>query len=296
MRQGYKMEIIRSIEDMQVRCSGFNQQQKQIGFVATMGFFHQGHTSLINQAKTENDLVVVSIFVNPLQFGPNEDYEQYPRDEAHDISLAEQTGTDILFIPGVDDMYPKKMSIRMHMEERTNVLCGRSRPGHFDGVITVLSKLFHLIQPNKTYFGMKDAQQIAVVDALIHDFNFPIKLVGVPTARDQDGLAKSSRNINLREQEREEAVWLNKGLDSARQRVVDGEKNPDIIVKEVMDTITQNTTAKIDYVELLSYPELEPVTVIDQQVVLATAVFFKHARLIDNLLFNENGTLINRLK
>ncbi|MBM7598383.1 pantoate--beta-alanine ligase [Virgibacillus halotolerans] len=290
------MEIIRSIEDMQVRCKAFNQQHKQIGFVATMGFFHDGHISLMKQAKSENDIVAASIFVNPLQFGPNEDYEQYPRDEAHDISIAEQTGVDILFIPGVEDMYPKKMSIRMHMEERVNVLCGRSRPGHFDGVITVLTKLFHIIQPNRTYFGMKDAQQIAVVDALINDFNFPIELIGVPTAREQGGLAKSSRNVNLRDQEREEAVWLYKGLNSARQLVVDGEKNPDIIVKEVMDKITHNTTGKIDYVELLSYPELEPVTVIDQQVVLATAVFFKHARLIDNLLFNDIGELINRLK
>lgn len=290
------MEIIRSIDDMQARSKSFIQQQKQIGFVATMGFFHDGHISLMKQAKAENDIVAVSIFVNPLQFGPNEDYEQYPKDEAHDISLAEQAGVDLLFIPGVKDMYPRELHIHMHMHKRVDVLCGRSRPGHFDGVITVLTKLFHIIQPNRTYFGMKDAQQLAVVDGLINDFNFQIELVGVPTVREKSGLAKSSRNVNLLAKEREEAVWLYNGLNSARQLVVDGENNPDIIVKEVMDIITDNTTGEIDYVELLSYPELEPVTVIDQQVVLATAVFFKQARLIDNLLLSKNGKLVNRLK
>jgi pantoate--beta-alanine ligase len=290
------MEIIRSIEDMQEMSNAFKLRGKQIGFVATMGFFHEGHLRLMKQAMSENDIVAASIFVNPLQFGPNEDYEQYPRNEEHDISLAEQAGVDMLFIPGVEDMYPEKMAVRMHVDERTNVLCGRSRPGHFDGVVTVLSKLFHIIQPHKAYFGMKDAQQLAVVDALINNFNFPVELIGIPTVREKDGLAKSSRNVNLLKQERNEAVWLYKGLSSARQLVVDGEKNPDIIVKEVLDVITHHTSGKIDYVELLSYPKLEPVTVIDQQVVLAVAVCFKKARLIDNLLFNDSGKLINRLK
>lgn len=290
------MEIIRSTKKMQQRTKLLNQQQKQIGYVATMGFFHEGHIRLIEQAKSENDIVVTSIFVNPLQFGPNEDYEQYPRDEAHDTALAEQAGVDLLFIPGVKDMYPDKMSIRMRIEERANVLCGRTRPGHFDGVITVLSKLFNIIQPMRAYFGMKDAQQIAVVDALVNNFNFPIELIGVPTVREQDGLAKSSRNVNLQKKEREAAVWIYKALENARRLVVDGEKNPDIIVKEVMDTIINHTTGKIDYVELLSYPSMEPITVIDQQVVLATAVFFKQARLIDNLLFDKTGKISNRLK
>lgn len=290
------MEVIRSIDEMKKQILNFKCHQKKIGYVATMGYFHEGHTNLMKQAKNENDIVVVSIFVNPLQFGPNEDYEQYPRDEEHDTLLAKQAGVDLLFIPGVNDMYPKKMLINLTIEERVNVLCGRTRPGHFNGVITVLSKLFNIIQPNRAYFGMKDAQQIAVVDALIHNLNFPIELAGVPTAREADGLAKSSRNINLRNKERSEAVWLYNGLKKGQKLVVDGERNPDIIVKEVMDSIINNTTGKVDYVELLSYPELEPVSVIDGQVILATAVFFKQARLIDNLLFDKNGKLINRLK
>lgn len=290
------MEVIRSVKKMQERCKALSNQQKEIGYVATMGFFHEGHINLMKQAKENNDIVVVSIFVNPLQFGPNEDYKQYPRDESHDTVLAEQTGVDLLFIPGVNEMYPKKMSISMLIEARANVLCGRTRPGHFNGVITVLAKLFNIIQPNRTYFGMKDAQQIAVVDALVSNLNFPIVLIGVPTVRETDNLAKSSRNVFLKDNEREEAVWLYKALTYGRELVVDGEKNPDIIIKEVMDIITKRTTGKIDYVELLSYPDLEPVTAINQQVVLATAVFFKQARLIDNLLFNEDGKINNRLK
>ncbi|PAV29474.1 pantoate--beta-alanine ligase [Virgibacillus profundi] len=290
------MEIIRSVNTIQKKINTIIGRNEQIGFVATMGFFHAGHISLMKQAIKENDIVVTSIFVNPLQFGPGEDYDQYPRDEDRDIQLAEQSGVDILFVPDVKDMYPKTMHINMSINERVNVLCGRSRPGHFDGVITVLSKLFNILRPDRTYFGMKDAQQVAVVDALISDLNFPIEIVGLPTTRENDGLAKSSRNVNLNKNERIQAVWLYKALKKGQEFVIDGEKNPDIIVKKVMDIITKQTTGTIDYVELLSYPDLKPVSVIDQQVVLATAVYFEHARLIDNLLFDEKGNLINVFK
>src|SRR5690625_4158999 len=290
------MEVIRSVKDMQQKMTAIRQQKKQICFIPTMGFFHEGHTSLMKEAKKENDVIATSIFVNPLQFGPNEDHEQYPRNEEQDIIDAEQSGVDIVFIPDAKDMYPDQPMIKMDITDRVHVLCGRSRPGHFEGVITVLTKLFHIAQPDKVYFGLKDAQQVAVVSALIHDLNFPVELVGSPTIREQDGLAKSSRNVHLSKVERKEAAWLYKALSCGRQLVVDGESNPDIIVNEVIEGITKETTGSVEYVEILSYPELKPVNVINQQVILAAAVQFKQARLIDNLLLNKNGQVIKRLK
>ncbi|ASK63358.1 pantoate--beta-alanine ligase [Virgibacillus phasianinus] len=290
------MQIIRSVNEMQEMVLSLRKENKTIGFVPTMGFFHEGHLSLMEQANKDNDIVITSIFVNPLQFGPSEDYEQYPRDEESDIKQAEKTGVDIVFIPDTRQMYPKKMTIALDVTDRVHVLCGRSRPGHFQGVVTVLAKLFNIVQPNKVYFGRKDAQQAAVVDALINDLNFPIELVALPTVREKDGLAKSSRNVNLRNAEREEAPWIYKALEQGRQLVVDGEKNPDIVVKEVLDTIDNHTNGKIDYVELLSYPELQTVSAIDQQVILASAVYFNEARLIDNLLFDQNGKIVKRIE
>lgn len=289
------MKIIRTVNEMQETAVSLLKNNKTIGFVPTMGFFHEGHIALMEQAKQENDIVVSSIFVNPLQFGPNEDYEQYPRDEEQDLTYADTAGVDIVFIPTTQEMYPRKMVINLDISDRVNVLCGRSRPGHFQGVVTVLSKLFHIIHPNKAYFGRKDAQQVAVVNALIEDLNFPIELVALPTIRESDGLAKSSRNVNLREKERKDATWIYKALENGRQLVVDGEKNPDIVVKEVLDTIDTHTSGKIDYVELLSYPELQAISVIEQEVILATAVYFEGARLIDNLLFDKNGKIVERL-
>lgn len=287
------MKIIRKVEEMQETSFSTMVTGKKIGFVPTMGYFHEGHLKLMEQAKMENDIVIASVFVNPLQFGVNEDFEKYPRNEQKDIELAKNVGVDILFMPTIDEMYPKKARMIMKMIDRTDVLCGKSRPGHFDGVITVLSKLFHIIQPSQVYFGLKDAQQVAVVDALIHDLNFPITLVGIPTVREPNGLAKSSRNVYLDEREKAEAIWLYKALQKGQQLIVDGQTNPDMIIKEVTNTISEQTTGKIDYVELLSYPDLKPVATINQNVILATAVFFKHARLIDNLLLDLHGNQIN---
>lgn len=288
------MKVIRSIDQLQRELLKFNKQT--IGYVPTMGFFHEGHLSLMNTAREETDLVVASIFVNPLQFGPNEDYEQYPRDEERDLKLAKENGVDVLFMPDVGVMYPDKASITMKVVKRANVLCGRSRPGHFDGVVTVLTKLFNMIQPDKVYFGMKDAQQVAVVDGLITDLNFPIKLVGLPTIREDNGLAKSSRNVRLSKEEVFEAQSLYRALIRGQQLVVDGEKDPATIIQDVKQTIRQHTDGKIDYVELLSYPALEEITIINEQIILAIAVQFKHARLIDNLVFNKFGQIIERLR
>src|SRR5690625_2644043 len=204
------MKIIRTINEMKTQLN--KVKDKSVGFVPTMGYLHEGHLSLVKEAREENDIVVMSIFVNPLQFGPNEDFERYPRDEERDARVAEEAGVDLLFIPDVEEMYPETMGIKMTIDKGTNVLCGRSRPGHFDGVITVLTKLFHLVQPTNAYFGLKDAQQFAVVNTLINELNFPITLVGLPTVREANGLAKSSRNVYLSSKEREEATSLYKSL------------------------------------------------------------------------------------
>ncbi|HLS61662.1 MAG TPA: pantoate--beta-alanine ligase [Virgibacillus sp.] len=287
------MKVIRSVELMQAEM--MKVRQKEVGFVPTMGFFHNGHTSLMDEAKKENDIVVTSIFVNPLQFGPNEDFDEYPRDEEHDIKKAEEHGVDILFVPDVKSMYPQKMSVIMKSESRVNILCGRSRPGHFDGVITVLTKLFNIIQPTKVYFGMKDAQQLAVVDVLVKDYNFPIQVIGLPTVREDDKLAKSSRNVYLSPAEKKKSVWLYNALMIGQQLVVDGEKNPVTIIDEVRTVLSEKTGAMIDYVELLNYPNLQPVTEIKEQIILAVAVQFNQARLIDNFILDHEGNIVTRL-
>ncbi|MFC4557362.1 pantoate--beta-alanine ligase [Virgibacillus kekensis] len=289
------MEIIRSVKEMQNKMKELASQET-IGFVPTMGYFHEGHLALMTEAVSENSIAITSIFVNPLQFGPNEDFDKYPRDEKRDLRLAEETGIDIVFAPEQKDMYPVEMTVAMSMTNRVDTLCGRSRPGHFDGVGTVLTKLFNIISPDRVYFGLKDAQQVAIVDALIEDLNFPVELIALPTVREPDGLAKSSRNVNLKTKERKEAVWLSRALETGRQMAVDGQQNPAIIVKEVTDLIKNHTSGTTDYVELLSYPNLEPVHSIDQQVILAVAVKFSGARLIDNLIFDADGNLIRRLR
>lgn len=290
------MEIVRKIKQLQEKVICLKQERKSIGFVATMGFLHEGHTALMTAARMENDIAIASIFVNPLQFGPSEDFDEYPRDEERDISIAEKAGVDLLFIPEVTEMYPKKSVIEMKITERTDVLCGRARPGHFDGVITVLTKLFHIVLPDRTYFGLKDAQQVAVVDALITDLNFPIKLIGVPTVREADGLAKSSRNVRLDSDERKEAKWLYQALTHGQHLIVAGENNSDMIVNEVQAIIERETSGEIDYVELLTYPELQKAESMNKQLILAVAVKFKEARLIDNLIIDATENVVKQFK
>lgn len=287
------MKIIRTINEMKA----YNEakQEKTMGLVPTMGFLHEGHLSLAEEAKKENDLVVMSIFVNPLQFGPNEDYDAYPRDEEKDIETAKAKGVDVLFIPSVKEMYPKQLGMKLIIEQGTNVLCGRSRPGHFDGVGTVLTKLFHIIQPTKAYFGLKDAQQFAIVHHLVEQLNFPLQVIGLPTVREMDGLAKSSRNVNLSLKERQEATVLYKSLQHAKDLIVDGVENPDIIKNEVKKIVENESNGKIDYIEVLNYPDLESVETISEQVIIAVAVQFSQARLIDNIILRPDGQLVERL-
>jgi len=287
------LKIIRSVQTMMDEIKML--KDKTIGFVPTMGYLHDGHLSLAKEARKENDIVAMSIFVNPLQFGPNEDFERYPRNEEEDRRRAEKIGVDYLFIPKVEEMYPEKMGINMSIHQGTDVLCGKSRPGHLDGVITVLTKLFHIIQPTKAYFGLKDAQQFAVVNTLVSELNFPIKLVGLPTVREEDGLAKSSRNVYLSDNERKEAAVLYEALTFGQKLIVDGIKNPVTIIKEVKNFIAKKTSGKIDYIELLSYPDLSEIRAIESRVILALAVHFNQARLIDNIILEADGTHVSKI-
>lgn len=288
------MKIIKTIAEMKDYIQ--LNKEKKIGFVPTMGFLHEGHLSLVKQAKIETEIVVMSIFVNPLQFGPNEDFDSYPRNVEQDQQIAEASGVDVIFLPTVEDMYPAGFAIEMKIvSEKVNVLCGRSRVGHFDGVITVLTKIFNVVQPQHVYFGLKDAQQFSVVDTLISNLNFPIKLVGLPTIRETDGLAKSSRNVYLSDEERKEALALSTALKHAQQLIVDGINNPVTIINEVKRCIIESTTGKIDYIEMLHFPELTECTTINGKLIIALAVNFERARLIDNYILNEDGSLVDRL-
>jgi pantoate--beta-alanine ligase len=256
---------------------------KMIGFVPTMGFLHDGHLTLAEKAKTDNDIVVMSIFVNPLQFGPNEDFESYPRDPERDAHLAQSAGVDVLFLPSAEEMYSGS-SVKMQVTERTNVLCGSRREGHFDGVVMVVSKLFNIVVPDNAYFGLKDAQQVAVIEGLTRDLNFPVNINRVPTVREADGLAKSSRNVYLSQEERAEAPVLYSSLQEAEKLVAEGEHNPQKIISFIEDRITAETSGNIDYIEIYSFPELKELTALTGEFIIAIAVKFERARLIDNII------------
>ena len=281
------MKVVNTITELQELIKHEKSQHHSIGLVPTMGFLHEGHRALLKRARQENEMIVLSVFVNPLQFGPNEDLANYPRDFDRDQKVAEEVGVDILFHPSVQEMYPNELSITMQVHKRTNVLCGKSRPGHFDGVVTVLTKLFHLVQPNKVYFGKKDAQQVAVVDGLVNDLNFPLQIVAVDTVREHDGLAKSSRNVYLTEEERAQAPILYRSLQRGLELIRAGEKNPESVISCIADMIHAETTGEVDYVSMLSYPNLEKVELINGDYIIALAVKFSKARLIDNVIFKQ---------
>ncbi|OZM57298.1 pantoate--beta-alanine ligase [Lottiidibacillus patelloidae] len=280
------MRIIEKTIEMQSFMTQLKYSEKSIGFVPTMGYLHEGHLSLLQRAKAENDIVVLSIFVNPLQFGANEDLSTYPRDFNRDEKLAQEAGVDIIFYPSVEEMYPKSSSIELNVTKRVNVLCGKSRPGHFNGVVTVLTKLFNLVLPTRAYFGMKDAQQVAVVEGLVEDFNFPIEIVRCPIIRESDGLAKSSRNVHLTVSEREEAVIIYKSLMDGKIALEDKKMDIEQVKLQITNTITKNSSGTIDYVEILSYPMLETVQNVKETMIIAVAVRFSKVRLIDNMLIN----------
>lgn len=281
-----KLKIITSIFELQQELASLRASGKQIGFVPTMGYLHEGHEQLLSEARKENDIVVLSIFVNPLQFGANEDLDKYPRDIERDENVARRQEVDILFYPTVQEMYPERNSVTVKVHTRTDVLCGQSRPGHFDGVATVLTKFFNIVQPKKAYFGLKDAQQVAVVEGMVRDFNISVEIVRVPTVREEDGLAKSSRNVYLQPFEREEAKELYASLQMARAMIEEGERNPLTIIDTMTNHLQTTTSGEIDYIEIYSYPDLEQIAEIEGQIIIALAVKFQSARLIDNLILS----------
>ncbi|RCX23301.1 pantoate--beta-alanine ligase [Fontibacillus phaseoli] len=270
------------------------------GLVPTMGFLHEGHASLLRRARQENDIVVLSIFVNPIQFGPNEDFERYPRDEEKDLSLAEREGVDVVFLPSVEDMYPQPTATKIRVEGLTDRLCGASRPGHFDGVTTVVGKLLHIVQPTNAYFGQKDAQQAAVIAQMVQDLNFDAVIVPCPIIRESDGLALSSRNVYLNPDERKAALVLSRSLLELEAKVEAGEN---IKAGDARRTLVQSIHAEplavIDYVEIVHFPGLKPVEEIENikdakgPVLIALAVKFGTTRLIDNVILTKKGEALH---
>ncbi|KGI85236.1 MULTISPECIES: pantoate--beta-alanine ligase [unclassified Exiguobacterium] len=256
-----------------------------IGFVPTMGYLHEGHLSLVEAAKSENDLVVMSIFVNPTQFGPNEDLDRYPRDFERDEALAREAGVDVLFYPNTETMYPLDMA-RVTVRTGADVLCGASRPGHFDGVLTVVSKLFNLVRPTRAYFGLKDAQQVALIEGYVRDYFVPVEIRRCPIIREESGLAKSSRNVYLSETEKADASDINRALAEAKDALVQGKTIQDVKahLEERLKNIPNST---IDYVEIKDYPTLTEVTSASTELLIAVAVQFERARLIDNVIWKR---------
>ncbi|WP_026673074.1 pantoate--beta-alanine ligase [Alkalihalobacterium bogoriense] len=276
------MKIVETIKELRHILKPYREQT--IGFVPTMGFLHKGHMSLVEKARTQCDLVVMSIFVNPLQFGPGEDFERYPRDFKRDEQLAKDHGVDVLFYPSVEEMYPQKPAMTVVVHEGVDQLCGRTRPGHFDGVATVVLKLFGMVSPTYAYFGLKDAQQVAIIEKLVRDFNIATKVVACPILREQDGLAQSSRNVNLSTTERKNATCIYHSLQRGKQAIEAGECDAGNIEAMVRQHLEQTTLGQIDYVEVLAFPELTKIDKVEGRTIIAVAVQYSKARLIDNVI------------
>ncbi|HWQ69135.1 MAG TPA: pantoate--beta-alanine ligase [Patescibacteria group bacterium] len=278
------MQVIDEPSAVQRRCMSLRREGKTIGLVPTMGAFHEGHLSLMRRARADNDIVVVSIFVNPIQFGRGEDFDSYPRDLQSDLAQAEQVGVDLAFTPSAEAIYPKGFQAYVDVTEITEGLCGASRPGHFRGVTTVVAKLFNLIRPNQAYFGQKDYQQSVVVRRLVADLHFDLDVVVLPTVREADGLAMSSRNARLTPSQRRAAAVLYASLSRAEERVKIGECSAKAIVDAVRAIIEGEPLARIDYVALCHPETLQPLDRIDGPTLLALAVRFGETRLIDNCI------------
>ncbi len=278
------MELIKSVAEVAELGRKWRAENKRVGLVPTMGYLHEGHLELAKQAVAENDLTVISIFVNPIQFGANEDLDVYPRDLEGDLAKAESVGVKYAFSPEAADMYPTGFATTMDVAGVTQTLCGASRKGHFQGVCVVLSKLFNLVQPYRAYFGQKDGQQLAVVRKLAQDLNMPVEICGVPIVREADGLAKSSRNVYLDEECRKQALVLSQSLQVAKRLYDEGERDAGLIKAAVQAHIETAPLAQIEYVELVDAVTMQPVLKPEKPAMLALAVRFKTTRLIDNII------------
>ncbi len=278
------MKIAETIAGVRDQVRAWRKEGLTVGLVPTMGYLHEGHKSLIDQAVGENDRVVVSVFVNPIQFGPSEDLASYPRDLKRDAALCEAAGADLVFHPSDGEMYFDDFCTYVDMDDLTKGLCGKTRPTHFRGVCTVVSKLFHIVAPDRAYFGQKDAQQLAVIRRMVRDLNFDLEIVGCPIVREEDGLAKSSRNTYLSEEERQAAVVLHQGLLAGEQLIKTGETDASKIVGAITDVIRKEPLARIDYVELVEWDSLKPATSVRGEVLAAVAAYIGTTRLIDNFI------------
>lgn len=276
-----EIKIIRTIDEMKEEMKIL--RGKKVGFVPTMGYLHKGHSSLINKASIENNVVVVSIFVNPIQFGVNEDLDKYPKDLENDIKIVRANGGDIIFCPDVREMYPSSQEAFVDIsDELGKKLCGKQREGHFKGVMTVVTKLFNIVEPENAYFGQKDMQQLMIINKMVKDLNMNVNIIGCPIVREKDGLALSSRNSYLNKKEREEAIILYQALELAKKEVYSGEKNVKKLLDIVKTKIKESSLANIDYVEILDSENLKDIEKLEKKSVLALAVKFGKTRLIDN--------------
>lgn len=283
------MKVFRSAGETQKWADSIRAEQKSIGFVPTMGALHVAHAELVKRARAENDFVVVSIFVNPTQFSPEDDYDSYPRDFEEDSRLCRDNGVDIIFYPEVPDMYLKDSSTVVEVTGITETMCGRYRPGHFEGVATVVVKLFNIVKPHRVYLGQKDYQQYRVIERMARDLDFGIELIICPTVREKDGLAVSSRNKYLNEQQRTQAAWIYRALIQGEKLIDSGEKKADIVNEKIKDTINKNIQdCRIDYAGVYDAYSLKPVDVIETDVVIAASVWLGKARLIDNVLVKRS--------
>lgn len=279
------VEIVETIQQVRNQVAAWRREGLTVGLVPTMGFLHEGHQSLIRKAASDNDRVVVSVFVNPTQFGAGEDLESYPRDIEHDKKACEDAGASLVFHPSVDEMYYPNRSTTIHMADISEELCGKSRPIHFDGVCLVVNKLFNIVQPNRAYFGQKDAQQLLVVRRMVRDLNINVEVVGCPIIREEDGLAKSSRNTYLNEEERKAATVLYRALQAGKYLCEAGERNVSVVRATIAEVLAEEPLADPEYIEIVSTDTVKPVDRIEGEVLCALAVRIGKTRLIDNFFF-----------
>ena len=277
------MQVTTTVAETRALVKSWKKEGKTVGLVPTMGYLHEGHASLIRKCQEENDIVVVSVFVNPTQFGPNEDLEVYPRDFQRDSALCESLGADLIFHPEPEEMYQDPCAY-VSIETLSENLCGRTRPIHFRGVCTVVSKLFHIVAPDKAYFGQKDAQQLAIIRKMVRDLNFDIEIVGCPIIREEDGLAKSSRNTYLNPQERQAALCLSRAVKRGQELIAPG-MDSEAVLSEMRKIIEAEPLAKIDYVSMVDALTMKDVEKVDRDVLVAMAVYIGKTRLIDNFSY-----------
>lgn len=281
------MKIVKTIKEVREVVKSWKQEGNSVGFVPTMGYLHEGHASLIDASVKCNDKTVVSIFVNPMQFGANEDLDSYPRDLNHDSKLCEEHHADLIFNPEPSEMYGKDFHTYVNMNVLTEDLCGITRPIHFKGVCTVVNKLFNIVQPDNAYFGQKDAQQLAIIKQMVQDLNMPLEVHGCPIVREADGLAKSSRNTYLSAEERQSALILSKAIKLGEDLVKNGERDCSKILVPMIELISSEPLAKIDYVKIVDLKTIQPVDTIEKAILCAMAVYIGKTRLIDNFIFED---------